>query len=89
MAPGSSPSGNASESALVSDIESARDHLASTIDQIVDKVSPKQIAARETTRLKARFVGPDGSPRLETIVPVVGVVVGAVVLVVALRKFLH
>jgi Protein of unknown function (DUF3618) len=72
---------------LVADIEATRDRLATTIDQIVDRANPKNIARRGIESVKARFVAPDGSVRMETAGPVAGVVVGVVVLVVVLRRF--
>ena len=72
--------------AMVRDIEATRDRLAETIDAIVDRTNPKNIARRAIDRVKARFVNPDGSPRIETIAPVAGAVVGTVVLIVGVRR---
>jgi hypothetical protein len=74
--------------ALVDEIEQTREHLARTIDELVDRASPKNIASRQVDRVKARFVAPDGSPRFETIVPVVGGVVAVVAAAVVLRRLL-
>jgi len=76
------------DDALVRDIEATRDHLAGTIDAIVDRTNPKNIARRTLDRVKAKFVNPDGSPRLETITPVAGAVVGTVVLIVGVRRLI-
>ena len=72
---------------LVAEIEVTRDRLASTIDQIVDRANPKNIARRGLESVKARFVAPDGSVRMGTAGPVAGGVVGVVVLIVVLRRF--
>jgi hypothetical protein len=72
--------------ALVDDIEKTREQLAVTIDALVDRASPKNIAARQLERLKAQFVAPDGSPRLDQIGKVAGAVVGLVVVVVIIRR---
>ncbi len=68
---------------LVDDIEQIRERLALTVDTLVDRTNPKNVARRGLTNLKARFVSEDGV-RYETVVPlvlgVVGVVAGAVVL---------
>jgi BASS family bile acid:Na+ symporter len=72
---------------LVAEIEVTRDRLASTIDQIVDRANPKNVARRGLERVKARFVAPDGSVRMDTAGPVAGGVVGVVVLIVVLRRF--
>jgi hypothetical protein len=72
--------------ALVDDIEKTRDQLAVTIDALVDRASPKNIAARQLERLRAQFVAPDGSPRLDQIGKVAGAVVGLVAVVVIIRR---
>jgi hypothetical protein len=72
---------------LVAEIEVTRDRLASTIDQIVDRANPKNVARRGLESIKARFVAPDGSVRMETAGPVAGGVVGVIVLIVVLRRF--
>lgn len=72
---------------LVADIEATRNRLASTIDQIVDRANPKNVARRGVESVKAKFVAPDGSVRMETVGPVAGGLVGFVVLVVVLRRF--
>ncbi len=70
---------------LVDDIEVVRERLAATIDQITDRANPKNAARRRLEELKARFVNPDGSPRVEAIAPVAGGAVGAIVLIVVIR----
>ena len=72
--------------ALVDDIEQTREQLASTIDMLTDRVSPKNIAARQLARVKAHFVAADGSPRLDNIAKAAGVVVGLVAVVVVIRR---
>ena len=75
-----------SPDAMVRDIEATRDRLAGTIDEIVDRANPKNIARRTLDRVKGRFVNADGSPRVETIAPVAGAVVATVVLIVGVRR---
>jgi hypothetical protein len=67
-------------------MEQTREHLAATIDQLVYRASPKTIARRNVAAVKGFFVAPDGSPRQANIAKVAGGVVGAVVVVVVLRK---
>jgi hypothetical protein len=83
---GSAGVGNRTPDALVRDIEEARDRLAVTIDQIVERVHPKNAAQRTLGSVKARFVNDDGSPRLDTIAPVAGGIVGVAALVVVVRR---
>jgi AmiR/NasT family two-component response regulator len=71
---------------IENEIEATRQRLALTIDQLVYRASPKTIARREIAGVKAYFVDPAGSPRTGNIAKVAGAVVGAVALVVVLRK---
>ncbi|KHL18558.1 UNVERIFIED_CONTAM: hypothetical protein LK11_06665 [Mumia flava] len=71
---------------LVAQIDEARARLAGTIDQLVDRTAPKNVARRTLADIKAKFVTEDGQPRMETIGPVVGGTVVLVGLVVLIRK---
>jgi hypothetical protein len=73
-------------SAIESDIEMTRERLASTIDQLVYRTSPKTIARREVNQVKGYFIDPDGAPRTDNIIKVVGGVVGVVVVFALIRK---
>jgi hypothetical protein len=72
--------------AIESDIEATRDRLAATIDQLVNRTSPKNVVRREVASLKGVFVAPDGSPRTDNILKVAGGVAGFVAVVVLIRK---
>jgi hypothetical protein len=77
----------ASPVTLEREIEETRERLAGTIDQLIHRSSPKTIVSREVASVKAFFVDPTtGEPRTQNILKVAGGVVGAVVLVVILRK---
>ena len=78
--------GDRNLSAIESDIDVTRERLASTIDQLVHRTSPKTIARREVNQVKGYFVAPDGSPRTDNIVKVVGGVVAAVLVLGVIRK---
>lgn len=78
--------GDRNLSSIESDIEVTRERLASTIDQLVYRTSPKTIARREVNQVKGYFVGPDGAPRTDNIVKVVGGVVAVVVVLGLVRK---
>jgi hypothetical protein len=73
-------------SSLEREIEETRERLAGTIDQLVYRANPKTIVGREVASFKAHFVDAKGQPRTDNILKVVGGVVGAVVLVVVIRK---
>jgi hypothetical protein len=78
--------GDRNLSSIESDIDVTRERLASTIDQLVYRTSPKTIARREVNQVKGYFVAPDGSPRTDNIIKVVGGVVGVIVVFGVIRK---
>ncbi len=78
--------GDRNLSSIESDIELTRERLASTIDQLAYRTSPKTIAKREVGQVKGFFVDAQGSPRADNIIKVVGGVVGVVVVFKLIRK---
>ena len=77
-------------SSLESEIEATRVRLASTIDQLIYRSSPKTIAKREVASFKAHFVDPaTGRPRTDNILKVVGGTVGVFVLLGVIRKIVR
>lgn len=74
---------------MVAEIELVRDRLAQTVDAIVERTNPKNVARRTAIDVRARFVNPDGSPRLETITPVAIGALGFLVLVSVIRKIVR
>jgi hypothetical protein len=74
---------------LVDEIEEIRDRLADSVDALIDRTSPKNIARRSLDGVKARFVDETGSPRLETILPVVGGTIAVIAGIVVLRRLLR
>ncbi|MDX6278782.1 MAG: hypothetical protein QOJ72_2910 [Nocardioidaceae bacterium] len=74
---------------LVDEIEQIRDRLADTVDALIDRTNPKHIARRSLANLKDRFVGPDGSPRMSTIGPLVGGTVAVVGVIVVIRRLVR
>jgi hypothetical protein len=78
--------GEKSPDSIESEIEATRERLASTIDQLVYRASPKTIARREVATMKALFVDALGNPRTDNILKAAGGLAGFVVLVVVLRK---
>ena len=74
-------------SALEQEIEATREHLATTIDQLLYRVHPKTIATREVSSIKGHYVDPaTGQPRTDNILKTVGGVVGVIVLFAVIRK---
>ncbi len=75
-----------SPDSIESEIEQTRERLATTIDELVYRASPKTVARREIAGLKATFVDAQGHPRTDNILKAAGAVVGFVALVVVIRK---
>ncbi len=74
-------------SALERDLEQTRARLASTIDELVHRASPKTIVDRQVSSTKAHFVDPaSGKPRVDNIAKVVGGVVGFLAVLAIIRK---
>jgi hypothetical protein len=74
-------------SALAAEIEETRERLASTIDHLMHRASPRTIVAREVMDVKSFFVDRvTGEPRTENILKVVGGLVGTIAVFVVLRR---
>jgi hypothetical protein len=71
---------------LVRNIEQTREQLAVTIDALVERTSPKNVAQRALDDLKSRFFERDGSPKVDAFAKVGGAVAGVVVVFVVLRR---
>ena len=72
---------------LAREIEETRERLATTIDQLLYRASPKTIAGREVAAIKAHYVDTTtGEPRTDNILKTVGGVVGTIVFFVVIRK---
>lgn len=78
--------GDRNLSSIESDIELTRERLASTIDQLAYRTSPKTIAKREANQVKGYFIDANGAPRQDNIIKVAGGVVGVVVVFALIRK---
>jgi len=72
--------------ALVEEIEQIRLRLADTVDQLVDQAHPRALVQRALANVKAKFVDETGSPRMDTILPVVGGTVAVVAGLVFIRR---
>ena len=86
MSDAGKPADNGELTTIEREIEETRDRLASTIDQLTYRASPKTISRREFAKVKGYFVDAQGSPRTDNITKVLGGVAGLVVVVVLLRK---
>lgn len=77
---------NSSLDSLESEIESTRERLAQTIDQLAYRASPKTIVRREVASIKAHYVDVNGQPRTDNILKTAGAVAGFVAVILVLRK---
>ncbi len=68
------------------EMEETRERLASTIDQLVYRTSPKTIIKREVATVRGYFVDPQGNPRTENILKVAGGVAGFITVIVVIRR---
>lgn len=84
-----SDNADANPNELVDEIEVIRERLAVTVDAIVDRTNPKNVVRRNVESVKSRFVDANGSPRMETILPVAGGAVALVALIVVVRKLVN
>ncbi len=71
---------------LVDEIEQIRLRLASTVDELVDRAHPKSIARRTLQSVKGHFIDEQGSPKFETIVPVVAGTAAVITVLVVIRR---
>ena len=71
---------------ISAEIAQTRNRLAGTIDQLVYRAKPQTIVQRQIATTKASFYDERGSLRTDKVAIVVGAVVGAVAVVIAIRK---
>lgn len=71
---------------ISTEIAEVRNRLAGTIDQLVYRVKPKTILQRRLDTTKAAFQNADGSLKTDMVVKVVGIALGAVATIIAIRK---
>ena len=68
------------------EMEQTRDRLATTIDQLIYRTSPKTIVRREVATVRGYFVDAQGNPRTENILKVAGGVAGFITVIVVIRR---
>ncbi|MEJ7634081.1 DUF3618 domain-containing protein [Aeromicrobium sp.] len=74
---------------LVDEIDEIRERLADTVDALIDRTNPRNIARRGVYNLKSHFIDETGSPKLGTIVPLVGGTVAVVAGIIVIRRLLR
>lgn len=78
--------GNRSPEQIAADLAETRERLAATVDSLVDRVRPAELASRAATGLKEIFVDPDNGVRTERVIKVGVAVAGTVGTLILLRK---
>jgi hypothetical protein len=71
---------------IEADIAAARVRLASTVDELVDRANPKNVALRQVEQAKSQVFDAEGQLRTQKIVAVAGAVVGVVGVLLVIRK---
>jgi hypothetical protein len=80
---------NAQPDQLVDEIDEIRERLADTVDALIDRTNPRNIARRSLYDVRSRFVDETGSPKLGTIIPLVGGTVAVVVGILVVRRLVR
>jgi hypothetical protein len=71
---------------IEADIAAARARLASTVDALVDRTNPKNVAKRQVEQAKAQVFDERGQLRTQKIVAVGGAAVGVVAVLLLIRR---
>ncbi|GAA1582420.1 MULTISPECIES: DUF3618 domain-containing protein [Kribbella] len=71
---------------IEADIAATRERLASTVDELVDRASPKAVLERQVEQAKSQVFDENGQLRTQKIVAVAGAVVGVVGVLLVIRR---
>jgi anti-sigma factor RsiW len=71
---------------IEADIAATRARLASTVDELVDRANPKNVALREVERAKAQVFDESGQLRTQKIAAVAGAAVGVIGVLLLIRR---
>jgi hypothetical protein len=71
---------------IEADIAATRVRLASTVDDLVDRANPKNVALRQVEQAKSQVFDEQGQLRTQKIVAVAGAVVGVVGVLLVIRR---
>ena len=71
---------------IEADIAATRERLASTVDELVDRASPKAVLERQVEQAKSQVFDEQGQLRTQKIVAVAGAVVGVVGVLLVIRR---
>jgi anti-sigma factor RsiW len=71
---------------IEADIEATRARLASTVDELVDRAHPKNVAKRQIEQAKSQVVDERGQLRTQKIVAVGGAAAGVLAVLLLIRR---
>lgn len=71
---------------IEADIAATRARLAATVDELVDKAHPKNVAKRQVESARAQVFDADGRLRTQKLIAVGGAAVGVIGLLLLFRK---
>jgi hypothetical protein len=71
---------------IEADIAATRLRLASTVDELVDRANPKNVALRQVEQAKSQVFDEQGQLRTQKIVAVAGAIVGVVGVLLVIRR---
>ncbi len=71
---------------IEADIAATRARLASTVDELVDRANPRNVALREVERAKAQVFDETGQLRTQKIAAVAGAAVGVIGVLLLIRR---
>lgn len=88
MARAKSDPAQGSPDQIVDELEVLLSRLSDNVDELVDRIKPGNVAARQVQRIKDYFIDDETGPRFEHIVPVVTGTVATIAGLVVLRRLL-
>ncbi|MEU8222062.1 DUF3618 domain-containing protein [Kribbella sp. NPDC048915] len=71
---------------IEADIAATRARLASTVDELVDRANPKNLALRQVEQARSQVFDEQGQLRTQKIVAVAGAVAGVVGVLLLIRR---
>ena len=74
---------------IEAEIEATRARLASTVDELVDKAHPRNVAKRQVEQAKSQVYDVQGNLRTERIATVAGAVAGVIVVLLVVRRLVN
>ena len=74
---------------IEADIVATRARLAETVDELVDRAHPRNVAKRQVEQAKSQVYDADGNLRTQKIASVAGAVAGVLVLLLLVRRLVN